>query len=200
MFEGFTPAARDAILTAAAVARTFGDDMIRSDHLLVGALEAGVTTSAAQACADAGITPDTVRARVRDFFGPEAAKDAAVLGVDLLEVQSRIERAFGVGALRAAGPRWPRIPFSADGKAASNQTVLEARQRGSEVVDIIDLLTAVLHPGLSDEEQQAVAPGYAAMARREGLYEGETTARRAVRELGVDADDLRARLRTLPES
>ena len=200
MFEGFTPAARDAVLTAAEVARGFGDDMIRSDHLLVGALEAGATTSAAQACVEAGVTPDAVRARIRDFFGAEAAEDVAALGIDLLDVQSRIERAFGAGASRAAGPRWERMPFSPDGKAASNQTVLEATQRGSDLVDIVDLLTAVLHPGLSSEEQQAITPGYAAMARREGLYDEENAARRVVRELGIDADALRAQLRALPKA
>src|SRR3712207_3485430 len=106
MFEAFTPAAREAVLTAPDVARNFGDDMIRSDHLLVGALEAGATTPAVQACAATGVTPAAVRARIRDFLGPEAAKDVAALGIDLQEVQSRIEKAFGAGALRAAGPRW----------------------------------------------------------------------------------------------
>jgi hypothetical protein len=173
--------------------------MIRSEHLLLGALEAGATTSASRACAVAGVTPEAVRHRIRDFLGTEAASDLAVLGIDLSQMLSRVEDVFGAGALRAAGPRWNRMPFSADGKAATNQTVLEARQRGSDVVDITDLLGAVLHPGLDGEEQQALAPGYAAMAASEGLYDDEKTARRVVRELGVDSDELRGRLRAIPE-
>ncbi len=51
------------------------------------------------------------------------------------------------------------MPFSADGKAASNQTVLEARRRGSDVVDVIDLLvTAVLHPGSAPRSSRPSPP------------------------------------------
>lgn len=73
-----------------------------------------------------------------------------------------------------------------------NQTVLEAKTRGS---DVIDVLSAVLHPRLNESEQESLDAGYAVMAREEGLYEGEKGARRIVRELGVDPDELRMQLR-----
>ncbi len=80
--------------------------------------------------------------------------------------------------------------------ASNNQTVIEAKTRGSDVVDVVDLLSAVLHPGLSDVEQAAHGPSYREMARREGLYDGDKVARRIVRSLGADPDELRVMLRT----
>ncbi len=83
-------------------------------------------------------------------------------------------------------------------KAAINQTVREALDQGSDVVDIIDLLSAVLHPGLTEAEQQALGGSYVTMARREGLYDGEKASRQIIRRLRADPDELRRRLQTAP--
>lgn len=195
MFEGFTPAARDVVLAAADVSARLGDDMIRSEHLLLGVLQIGGQRPPVDVLVAAGVTPETVLDHVRDFLGPRAAQDVAVLGIDLRRVRERVEEVFGVDALREVGPRWPRMPFSPDAKAAVNQTVPEAQDRGSEVVDVVDILTAVLHPGMTEAEQQALGRDYAVMARREGLYDGEKTSRRIVHDLGADPDELRMRLR-----
>ncbi len=68
---------------------------------------------------------------------------------------------------------------------------------GGDKVDVVDVLCAVLHPGLSEAEQEAIGASYVAMARREGLYEGEKGARRVVRSLGADPDEVLGRLRNL---
>jgi ATP-dependent Clp protease ATP-binding subunit ClpC len=194
VFEAFTPAARAAVIGAAEASRRLGDDMIRSEHLLLGALEAGGGQRPVEVLAAAGVAPGPVRMQVRDFLGSDAAEALATLGIDLDQVRSRTEAVFGHDALRDAGPQWPMIPFSPHAKAAMNQTVLEAQARGSDVIDVVDVLTAVLHPGLSEAEQATKGPSYLEMARREGLYAGEKAARRIVRSLGADPDELKTQL------
>ena len=198
MFEAFTPEAADAVLEAAETARRLLDDTIRSQHLLAGALVAGKGHPSVQVCHAAGVTAVAVLGTLRDGLGPDAARDVAALGIDLVAVQTKIEASFGPDALRGGGRRWPRIPFSPRAKAAINQTVDEAQASGRDLVEIADVLSAVLHPGLTDDEQALLGSSYAEMAAEEGLYDGEKRARQIVRSLGADPDELRARIRGLP--
>lgn len=75
-----------------------------------------------------------------------------------------------------------------------NQTVRKAQAGGRNRVDVADVLSAVLHPDLTDDEQPALGPSYAQMAAAEGLYDGEKRARQIVRSLEADPDELLARL------
>jgi ATP-dependent Clp protease ATP-binding subunit ClpA len=111
MFERFTPAARDLVVTAQDEARHLDQSPIGTQHLLLAAL-ADETGPTAMALRGYGLDAE----RVRDEIGKRTAgppptdplpaadsEDAAALraiGIDLAAVRRAIEENFGPGALR----------------------------------------------------------------------------------------------------
>lgn len=97
----------DAYLRAAApVARNLGHDQIGTEHVLL-ALAEDEQGEAGRALARLGISAPDVRAGVLTIVGPCTyphrrpidADALATLGIELDEVRSRVEAAFGPGAL-----------------------------------------------------------------------------------------------------
>jgi hypothetical protein len=129
MFERFTGSARRVVVQAQHNARRFGHDYIGPEHLLLGLItDADDPVSAL--LRDLGLTPERTEAEFsrlagRQPVGPPGSKfpvplaveptggplagldrDAlAAIGIDLDEVQARIEATFGPGALNRAVPR-----------------------------------------------------------------------------------------------
>jgi ATP-dependent Clp protease ATP-binding subunit ClpA len=119
MFERFTDRARNVVTGAQVTARELGHNYIGTEHLLLGLLEGdGI---AARVLAGLGVTRDAVKRQVLDEVGrgpldPGDAEALGAIGIDLHEVQRRVEASFGPGALywrpgRGCG-RARRIPLA----------------------------------------------------------------------------------------
>jgi ATP-dependent Clp protease ATP-binding subunit ClpA len=102
MFERFTDRARNAVTGAQSTARELGHNYIGTEHLLLALLEGdGI---AARVLAGLGVTPDVVKRQVlaevgRGPLDPGDAEALGTIGIDLHEVQRRVEASFGPGAL-----------------------------------------------------------------------------------------------------
>lgn len=106
MFERFTTAARETVVSAQARARDLGQRTVGPEHLLLGVLTTAGTGQ--RVLLGAGADAAAVTAHVARRAAPDAEALAA-LGVDLEEVRRRAEATFGPGALDAAPP--PRRGF-----------------------------------------------------------------------------------------
>ncbi len=106
MFERFTDAARAIVVEAQGHARRLGHSYIGCEHLLLAA--AGKDEPAGAVLREWGVTPEAVEKEIVRLAG---ARDAATLfsrldrealasiGIDLDQVQAKIEARFGAGAL-----------------------------------------------------------------------------------------------------
>jgi hypothetical protein len=128
MFERFTRAGRQAVVQAQHNARRFGHTFIGPEHLFLAVVAADDPASAL--LRDLGLTPERTEAEfirltrakpgpVPPGPGPRPVADPAEtgplagldrdalasIGIDLDEVQTRIEATFGPGALSRAVPR-----------------------------------------------------------------------------------------------
>jgi ATP-dependent Clp protease ATP-binding subunit ClpA len=110
MFEGFSQAARQAVVVARSEAVRTGQPAIGCEHLLL-ALLSEQQAAAGQALAAAGLDLDNLRARVAaektatDGDGdPLDAEALASLGIDLDTVRRAADAAFGRGALDRVAP------------------------------------------------------------------------------------------------
>ena len=136
MFERFTKRARAAVVMAQAEARRVGHDRIGTEDLLLGLLsndegvagvvlrELGVTTE----LAERGIEERAATAADQRGLDDEDAAALAAIGIDLDEIRSRAEAAFGPGALRQPmGPsRRGHLPFSGGAKQVLKNALGEA--------------------------------------------------------------------------
>ena len=133
MFERFTDKARKVVILAKTKATDRGDDQIGPVHMLYGLAAAdGV---AARALAGLGVDAAAVerelgragsgrRARHRARCSPSGgqagdAEALAAIGIDLDEIQRRIEESFGPGALERV-PLTPRGPLNWTGRLPMN--------------------------------------------------------------------------------
>ena len=119
MFERFSRPARQIVVQAQDQARRHGHNFIGPEHLLLSVVL--VDDPASFLLRDLGLTPERTEAefarRTGSRTGTGAASPAAgvlagldrealaSIGIDLDEVQNRIEAAFGPGALTRAVPR-----------------------------------------------------------------------------------------------
>jgi ATP-dependent Clp protease ATP-binding subunit ClpA len=153
MFERFTPAAREVIVRAQEEARALAHDFIGTEHLLLGLCD-GRAGRAAELLGEIGLD----RAAVRDEVvratpaRPEGRLDAealASIGVDLDAVRTRVEGAFGPGALDRPGRRCAgdATPFTGRSKKSLELAVREARALGSAELRAEHLLLGLLHEG-----------------------------------------------------
>jgi len=112
MFERFTHAARDVVVSAQAQARGLGQSWVGTEHVLLAML-ADENGPVALAVRDKGVDAAFVRAEIIRRVPPAAgaaeplpdadAEDAAALkaiGIDLDAVRKAIEENFGPGSLR----------------------------------------------------------------------------------------------------
>jgi ATP-dependent Clp protease ATP-binding subunit ClpA len=113
MFERFTTAAREVVVSAQHEREEFGHPYVGTEHLLLGLLNEGAGGAYA-VLRRAGLNRIQVREDVRKMLrqGPLGDADAEALkaiGIDLEEVRSKVEASFGPGALQV--PPLPRRGF-----------------------------------------------------------------------------------------
>jgi ATP-dependent Clp protease ATP-binding subunit ClpA len=105
MFERFTTAAREVVVSAQHEREEFGHQRLGTEHLLLGLLNEGAGI-AYTVLRRAGLTRIQVREAVRQLVAPAALGDEdaealKAIGIDLDEVRARVESTFGPGALQA---------------------------------------------------------------------------------------------------
>ena len=125
MFEHFTEPARTAIMEAQAEAIDRGDAHLGTEHLLIGLLREG-TGLGAIVLAEHAVGLDAARDALDALVGPSPASvpaDAALatIGIDLDQVQARLEESFGSEALTP-----PPTPYDDDAKQSLELAVAEA--------------------------------------------------------------------------
>src|SRR5215218_10349806 len=115
MFERFTREARQTVVQAQAEAAALHSGRVGTEHLLLGLVgQDGTPTTAV--LARHGLTRATVLASVSALSGDLDAEALTTLGIDLDAVRSRVESAFGPGALddparRRGATAGGHIPF-----------------------------------------------------------------------------------------
>ena len=172
MFERFTREARQTVVQAQAEAAALHAGRLGTEHLLLGLVGQDGTPSA-EVLARHGLTRDTVLASVTS--GDLDAEALTTLGIDLDAVRSRVESAFGPGALddparRSGATAAGRIPFTPQAKKVLELALREA--------------LALKHRHIAD--------GHIALGLLRG---GDEPAMKVLADLGVDTEALRADLR-----
>lgn len=146
MFERFTKLARQSLVAAQASAQDLGDGLIGSGHLLLGLVMVdGVGARVLQA---AGVDATSVRegiVRRRSTADDDAAALRAI-GIDLSEVRSQVEAAFGAGALDRPARRGKRSapPFEPETKKSLELSLREALSLKHSYIGTEHLLLAIL--------------------------------------------------------
>ena len=111
MFERFTDDARQLVVQAQADARRLGHGFIGCEHLLLAT--ASTATPASAVLRDRGVSPERIETEILRTIGPGQTADLlggldrealASIGIDLDEVRTRLEAAFGPDALARAVP------------------------------------------------------------------------------------------------
>jgi ATP-dependent Clp protease ATP-binding subunit ClpA len=151
MFERFTADARDVVTQARVEADAARDPQIGAVHLLLGC--AAGTGPSARMLAAAGLAPETLRAALAELRRVERRPDADALraiGIELDEVTSRVEGAFGPGALErtraATGRRRGRSGrLDRDARKALELALRHALALGDHHVGAEHVLLGVLH-------------------------------------------------------
>jgi ATP-dependent Clp protease ATP-binding subunit ClpA len=158
MFERFTDRARKAVTDAQVAARGLGHNYIGTEHLLLALLEGdGI---AAQVLSGLGVTPAAIQREVLAEVGrgplkPGDAEALGAIGIDLDEVQRRIEASFGPGALQwrpCRGARRPtpfagHIPFTPRAKKALELSLREALALKHKHIGTEHLLLGLVREG-----------------------------------------------------
>jgi ATP-dependent Clp protease ATP-binding subunit ClpA len=147
MFERFTAAARQAVVDAQQEAARLRHTEIGAEHLLLAVLARD--TAGARVLRGFGVDHATVAAAVpaRDVVDAHALQS---LGIDLDAVRSRVEAAFGQGALaeqprRGRWRRWPRhIPLTRAAKKALEGSLREAVALGHRSIGTEHLALGLL--------------------------------------------------------
>jgi ATP-dependent Clp protease ATP-binding subunit ClpA len=183
VFERFTDRARKVLVDAQQHAIGLGHEYLGCEHILLG-LTMGDGVSAV-VLTELGVTTDRVRAAIVELVGenphaPLSEADAlAALGIDLVEVRTRLEAAFGEGALPDRDPLQP--PFTPKAKALLERSLQESLGLGHGYIGTEHLLLAVI-----------VGDGNYAEKILEGLGVEQATMRSRVLELAA-RDALRIR-------
>jgi ATP-dependent Clp protease ATP-binding subunit ClpA len=106
MFERFTKAAREVVISAKHQAGDLRHSRVGTEHILLALLEVDVDGAAGRALHGAGVEPAAVREEIvrRVGAGPEPLGEAdaealRAIGIDLEAVRDKVEESFGPGAL-----------------------------------------------------------------------------------------------------
>jgi ATP-dependent Clp protease ATP-binding subunit ClpA len=165
MFQRFTEEAREVVVRAQREADTLGHDYLGTEHLLLGL--ASDEGPAGAALRSLGVSSDELRESARPRRRTKGDEDAlAMIGIDLDEVRSRVEAAFGPGALERtrAGRRRlvHRRPLGPLAKRTFELSLREALHRGDRRIGsehvLLGLLRAGRGPGVELLEQRGLAP------------------------------------------
>jgi len=164
VFERFTDRARQVVVRAQEEARSLQHGYLGTEHLLLG-LESDETGLAASVLARLGFHAGEARSAVAEIVGrgpeglaPEGDAEALrAIGIDLEEIRSRAEEAFGPGALDrtpvAGRPRFRRrceglwaghIPFTPRAKKTLELALREARHLGHDYIGTEHVLLGLL--------------------------------------------------------
>lgn len=159
MFERFTKAAREAVVSGVAQAERRGDPAITADHLLL-ALALDKEGLAGRLIRKAGVTvaeltPDEDgEAAARAGLTGEEIDALRSVGIDADEIVRRVEESFGEGALAAAMPPTRRgrrffgqhKPFTKGAKKALEHTLREAKALRHNYMGTEHILLALYSP------------------------------------------------------
>jgi hypothetical protein len=162
MFERFTHEARHVVVRAQEESRSLGHNWIGTEHLLLGVL-AEQNTPGVVVLARFGVSAENCRGAIVELIGQGgfSARDAdalRTLGIDLTEVQRRVEASFGPGALDFAPRRrrrpWhrtrdadgPHIPFAPRAKRVLERSLREALALGDRHIGVEHILLGLLDP------------------------------------------------------
>lgn len=149
MFARFTPQAREAMVLAQEASARLRYPWLGTEHLLLGLLRQP-GTPASRALEGLGVTTSSVeRELIRTLgephreraLGEEDERALRTLGIDLREVRSRVEEAFGPGALDQARPGrcgWPMMPRLKESLERA------AREAGRGLIETDHLLLGML--------------------------------------------------------
>jgi ATP-dependent Clp protease ATP-binding subunit ClpA len=175
MFERFTTAARDVVMSAQHEREDFAHPYVGTEHLLLGLLNEGAGGAYA-VLRGAGLDRIEVRDDVRKLLrhGPLGDADAEALkaiGIDLEEVRAKVEASFGPGALQV--PPMPRRGFF--------QKQGNFSPRAKKVLELSLREAIRLHHG-------SIGPEHLLLGL---LREGEGLAVKVMVERGVDLKELR---------
>lgn len=166
MFEIFTAAARQALVTAQDEAIALGYDCVAAEHIVIG-LAADADGVAAAVLAARHVTADRVRdaapallaaSGIEATGGAETVAALATIGIDVDAIRERADETFGRGAFV-----FPRPAYTAAAKSAIERSVARAQALGHDYVGAEHLLL-----GLAEPEDQ---PG-AAVLRAAGIDPG----------------------------
>ena len=140
MFERFTKAARAAVERAAEDAAALGAQRVGPEHLLLG-----VAAADGRVLDGLGLGYSVIRAEVERTGGGLDADALAAIGIDLGEVERRVEASFGAGALRG---RPGRTRFAPKAKKALELALREAIALGDRGIGAEHVLLGILRdPG-----------------------------------------------------
>ena len=149
MFRHFTPRARDIVAHAQHEAIRLRHNYIGKEHLLlaIAAERAGVAAEVLHALGGSheAVEKEVVRIIGRGPAGPLDPSDAEALetiGIDLDEVRSRVEAAFGPGALDSSTPGC--VPFTPKAKEALELALRESKALGDGAIRTEHLLLGVV--------------------------------------------------------
>jgi hypothetical protein len=136
MFERFTDDARQLVVQAQADARRLGHGFIGCEHLLLAT--ASTATPASAILRDRGVSPERIETEIlrtiglgqtADLLGGLDREALASIGIDLDEVRTRLEAAFGPDALARAVPACRRNRRPAWGKGPVAELMRRRRRR-----------------------------------------------------------------------
>jgi ATP-dependent Clp protease ATP-binding subunit ClpA len=167
VFDRFTNLAKRSITLAQDEAMDLGYDFIGTEHLLLGLVRLGQGL-AAPVLAEAGITPDRVRAEalrsltaagITATAGQDAAAALATIGIDVEEIRRRADDTFGPGRFR-----FPRPPFTSSAKGTLIAAVREADSRGGSDIGPEHLLLGLLENPAGPDNEPVPAESGSALA------------------------------------
>ncbi|WP_037851904.1 Clp protease N-terminal domain-containing protein [Streptomyces sp. NRRL S-340] len=186
MFERFTKDARAVVQGAVAHAEAGGSPSVDAEHLLLAVLDREASrASFALAALGLDAHKDAVRRELHDARRraglSRADTDAlAGLGIDVLEIVSRVEEAHGAGALSAGreGEPWSgRRPFGRGAKRTLEKALrMAVARRDRRIGDEHILLALAVRPGVPCEALADHGVTYTSLTRV--LY-GDTETRAA---------------------
>lgn len=187
MFERFTKDARAVVQGAVAHAEAGGSPSVDAEHLLLAVLDREASrASFALAALGLDAHKDAVRRELHDARRraglSRADTDAlAGLGIDVLEIISRVEAAHGAGALSAGredSPWWSgRRPFGRDARRILEKALrMAVARRDRRIGDEHLLLALAVRPGVPCEVLADHGVTYTSLTRV--LY-GDTETRAA---------------------
>ncbi|MBD0674073.1 Clp protease N-terminal domain-containing protein [Streptomyces sp. CBMA156] len=160
MFERFTDAARQVVVTARQEARELRHERIGTEHLLLAILGLPQEPAAA-VLIGAGLDREAALRVVRSRLGDgDRAQALASIGVDLEAVREAVESVFGEGALdappeepkrrgwfRSGGAKSGAVPFTAGARKALELSLRESLRLKSGEIAVGHLLLGVLREG-----------------------------------------------------